>query len=184
MALGDEIIALSKGRRIGNKELISLYDSIPPRHDGRPIIKQIDYTPKPPPISGKYYTFQFDRGWGQRTWCPETQWSVRQLHGLYHHYKQQYNMVDIGHKKYNLTTTADIIMGSQGHVGICSGMGWFSVACGKKPYIYYATNSNYGYLTNWKRWWEVNGIKIRYFDEEFKCVPCKIAVDGKKYKKI
>jgi len=183
MGLGDELIQLAKGREIDNNELSHLYDLSKLKKQEIPLIQKISYKTKPSPIKGKYYTFQFDKGWGQRTWSPENQWSVRQLHGLYHHYKQEYNMINIGERRYDLKTIADIITGSVGHVGICSGMGWLALACGIKPEIFYTTNSKCSYLDNWKRWWKLNGVQIKYFDEEFKKVPCNIAVDGKKYEK-
>ena len=71
--------------------------------------------------------------------------------------------------------------GAQGHLGVCSGMGWFALACGLKPHIYYTANHQANTMKSWKRWWAANGAKVLYFNEEFTEAPCSVALDGKKY---
>lgn len=185
MTLGDQIVGFALGKEIKHEELRELYSKTPPKLNNQPIIQPLSYRPKSSPISGKYLTYQFDKGFGQRTWCAEHIFSNRQFHALYHLYsKQGFKLIDIGHSRYSLKTTADIISGSLGHFGVCSGMAWFSLACGVMPTIWYNTNSNCGHLSRFKNYWSINKVKIKYFDEEFELIPCNKAVDGKKYNPI
>ena len=184
MGLGDELIQLAKGRQISNQELVDLFDELPAPHEGIPIIPRMTHQAGPATIKGRYLTFQFDQGWGQTTWCQERLWNVRQHHALFHHYKAKgFKMVDVGHRKFSLREIADLMQNSQGHVGICSGMGWLALACGIIPLIYYVTNARCPYLDNWKRWWAKNGVAVRYFDECFHLVPGGKAVDGMRYER-
>ena len=183
MNLGDQIIAFATGKRVFNKELQKLYNY---KYEfdvsSKPTIQPINYTYKPSIFKGKYLTYQFDKSFKQRTWCKEHIFDNRQLQAIYKYYESQgYKMVDIGNNKYSLTETADIINSSEGHIGLCSGMGWFSLACGKKPVIWYSTNTNCRYLTSFKQWWLHNKASVKYFDENFNKTNCNIAIDGKKY---
>lgn len=183
MTLGDQIFLFKDGRDVTNKELKEMYKGV----DMSPskTVKRFSYTPSSSPIEGKYLTYQFDKNYSQRTWCPEHVFTNRQIHSIYHYYKNQgYKMVNIGHSIYSLKTTADIISASQGHVGLCSGMAWFSLACGVIPKIWYSTNTNCTHLIKFKQQWERHKSPIYYFDQEFKLTPSKISVDGKEYSHI
>lgn len=181
-ALGDDIIRLSQGKEIRNGELLALYGTLPERREGPPLIAPIRYRFKPSPLPKPYLTYQFDKSFDQRTWAPEHIFTNRQHHAIYHHYRSLgFHMVDIGHRRYDLETAADIINGSEGHVGVCSGMGWFAIACGKKPVIWYATEVGSPQLRPYIGWWKLNGAGIRYFDQSFEWVDCDVAVDGKRY---
>lgn len=173
------------GKKIHNDELKELYDY---EHEfdktKKPKIMPINYEFKPSPIEGAYITYQFDKSWEQRTWCKEHIFTNRQLQAIYKYYQSRFKMVDIGHGKYNLKETADIINGSQAHVGLCSGMGWFALACKKETHIWYSTDDNCEVLIGFKNWWLYNRAQIHYFDKEFKLINCDISVDGKKWNHI
>ena len=171
------------GKEVYCKELKELYNYTHKFDNSlKPTIMPIKYKFRPSDIKGDYLTYQFDKSYNQRTWCKEHIFDNRQLQAIYKHYESKgYKMVDIGNNKYTLKQTADIINGSSGHIGLCSGMGWFSLACGKKPIIWYSTNTNCKHLTSFKVWWLFNKATIMYFDENFNLTDCNIAVDGKKY---
>ena len=174
------------GKKVYNAELKQLYDyDYEFDKKTKPIIQPINYQFKDSPFTGPYITYQFDKSWEQRTWCREHIFTNREIQAIYNHYKSQdYKMIDIGHNHYNLKQTADIINGSHGHIGLCSGMGWFALACGKKPIIWYATDDECKHLKGFKLWWLHNGASIKYFDEEFETIDCKISVDGTKFNYI
>jgi hypothetical protein len=181
--LGDQIIAFATGKRVFNKELQQLYNY---KYEfdvtTKPTIQPINYKFRESPLKGEYLTYQFDKSFEQKTWCKEHLFDNRQLQAIYKLYESKgYKMVDIGNNKYTLKQTADIINGSKGHIGLCSGMGWFSLACGKKPVIWYSTNTNCKYLVSFKQWWLHNKATVKYFDENFNFIDCNIALDGKKY---
>ena len=152
--LGDQIINFAIGKEVYSKELKELYNYTH-KFDNRdkPKIMPIKYNFNTSPYKGKYLTYQFDKSFSQRTWCKEHIFDNRQIQAIYLHYRSEgYDMVDIGHNKYSLKKTADIINGSQGHIGLCSGMGWFSLACGKRPAIWYSTDTQCKNLISFKQW--------------------------------
>jgi hypothetical protein len=181
-ALGDDIIRFSKGEVIRNEELMALYDYRPEPTTGPPQIAKVSIPFRPSSFKKPYLTYQFEKSYDQRTWYPEHIFTNRQIHAVYHRYRSLgYGMVDIGHRIYNLRTAADIINGSEGHIGVCSGMGWFAVACGKSPDIWYATRAGNRQIEAYAQWWTINGARIHCFDSSFQLVDCDIAADGKKY---
>ena len=182
-ALGDDIIRFSRGEEIKNQELLALFGTRPEKTEGPPRIARINRAFKPTAFAKPYFTYQFDKSFGQRTWYPEHIFTNRQHHAIYHHYRSLgYGMINIGHGIYSLEDAADVISGSEGHVGVCSGMGWFAVACGKPADIWYSTEANTRQVEAYARWWTLNGARILYFDRSFKWVDCDIAADGKKYR--
>jgi len=184
-ALGDDIIRFSQGEFVRNEELLEMLGPAPTRRQSPPIIHRLAYRFQPSPFSGKYLTYQFDKSFDQRTWYTEHIFTNRQIHAIYHHYRSQgYEMINIGHRIFSLAKAADVINGSQGHVGVCSGMGWFSLACGKKPTIWYATRGGSHQVEQYSKWWQLNGAEVKYFDESFELVDCEVAADGKRYNHI
>lgn len=184
-ALGDDIIRFSKGEKITNEELLALYNSHPEPTKGPPRIARMTYSFKPSKFKKPYVTYQFEKSFDQRTWYPEHIFTNRQIHAIYHRHRSRgYRMVDIGHRIYDLETAADIIHGSEGHVGVCSGMGWLAVACGKSPEIWYSTRAKTLQVEMYAEWWTLNGARIMYFDRSFQCVDCNVAADGQRYQFI
>lgn len=181
-ALGDDIIRLSQGKEIRNRELLALYDTLPEEAPGPPVIARVSRRFKPSSFAKPYLTYQFEKSFAQRTWLPEHLFTNRQIHAIYHHYRSLgFRMVDIGHRIYDLETAADIIHGSEGHVGVCSGMGWLAIVCGKTPDIWYSAQAGSRQIAQYSGWWTLNGARIHYFDSAFRMVDCDVAADGRRY---
>lgn len=185
MCLGDAIIKFAKTGIIDNKDLKDLYNNTQFKSQSNKIIP-IDrnkFTPESP-FNFRYITYQFDKALTQKTWCPEHIFTNRQIYALYHYYESRskgIKMIDVGHYKYPLAEAANIIFHAEAHVGLCSGMGWLSVACGKTPDIWYSTESNCKFVQWAKDRWKDNNVTVNYFDKCFFLKPCTIAYDGLKY---
>lgn len=183
MCLGDDIISFAISGVVVNEDLKVLYDNVQFKHPSSKIIP-IDKSKFSinSPFNFRYITYQFDKALTQKTWCPEHIFTNRQLHALYHYYESKgVKMIDVGHYRYTLKEAANIIFHAESHVGLCSGMGWLSVACGKTPDIWYATETDCKFIKWAKQRWKDNNVTINYFDKCFLYKPCDVAYDGLKY---
>jgi len=185
MYLGDDIIKFASTGIISSEDLKELYSTNGFKSPSKKIIPiDKDKFTTVSPFNFRYITYQFDKGLTQRTWCPEHIFTNRQIYALYHYYKSKYKnieLVDVGHYKYPLKEAANIIFHAEAHVGVCSGMGWLSIACGKTPDIWYATETDCKFIKWAKDRWKDNNVSVHYFDKCFLLKPCNVAYDGLKY---